>query len=1356
MPTSADQDHLAQGEIEETGSVFWGLLKWLRDELADGIRSWFGAPETRHSQDVGLDVAFHAAQMANGMRNLSEKALTVNTWATGPSSALLKLGGAKLAAEAGTVLDPFDPPTSLINQVNGVINRHMDQFPRSAQDYDTVVVRPDGDSFQLDSSAALDIDGDGQSEILGGPSAGEYVLGADLNNDGTIDPFTEYVSEGLGGLDYRSAEDALASLDSNGDGRIDSSDSMFGDLYLVGSPAIGTLPVTISISAAGITAILLDSATKEAGDALGALGSVLGTSYDTQGIAASLATAGLGLSTEEFEGVIFSTADGQTLAGANGKDLLYALHRNVTLLGGSGGDAFVSTEPDTRILGGVGIDTAIFLTSAPVSFNAAASGVEVVIGGAGADVLRAGGPNGVVLDGERGNDRLVGGDGDDVFVGGPGDDKIIGGLGSDVAAYRGLRSDFQITAVAGGWQIRDLSIANGNEGRDTLSGVEAARFADGVVWLNGSSATLITTAASPPPGEAPLVFDDTLVTLSSRMVFSPVDLIGNDADPEPGSLTLVSVRALQGTLGLKANGDYRLDAPSDGDCEAALVYRVADANGNVSAGKATVMFRPAPTDDLFDASWHLVSDNVRAVWPDYDGSGIHVAINEALDFPTLHPDIATAYLGNLPSTGTAAHGIAVASVLASGQNDGGTVGVAPGARYSKWHMEGDFFTEDHEFYRLWQTDPYGDADIVNNSWTYPAFSRGSFFSDYTLQHAGLVDFASDGRNGRGGISIFSSPNTDDVSTDRLDYQYLHTARQAIAVSMLDPQGQNAGGAPGAALFISASGADIPTADLQGEGGYANAASELGADHAVVSGTSLASPIVSGVVAMMLEANPRLGYRDVQAILAYSARLTDRDDGTWITNGAADSNGGGLHWSEDYGFGRIDARAAVRLAESWNRTSTEANLRERFLPDDGAIRYVPPDGMRADNRVFDPANHPDGGEIVVEHVEVTLHGITERAFDGTLFDTTPTTSKSAFMLRSPSGTMVTLSERATIPESALMPHDWVFTATAFRGERAAGTWSLISYNYESGIYGSSFDVDWSLNLLGRPDNGNDLYVYTDEYGGIDTLADPGRIRLVDKGGTDTINAAALTDPVNIDLLGDIRSYIGSRQLVLGARTVIENAIAGDADDILIGNTVRNELTGGRGDDMLDGRAGNDVLHGNEGDDLLAGRADRDRLFGDGGDDRLFGGTDNDRLNGGDGNDLLDGGTGNDILLGSDGRDRLLGGDGRDQLFGGADNDRLIGGGGGDIINGGGGRDVLVGGGGADAFIFGPGRDVARITDFTDNIDMIDLTAFGFASVAEARSYAANINGNVVFSFATGDRLIVEDTIKSQLTEIDILV
>ena len=108
------------------------------------------------------------------------------------------------------------------------------------------------------------------------------------------------------------------------------------------------------------------------------------------------------------------------------------------------------------------------------------------------------------------------------------------------------------------------------------------------------------------------------------------------------------------------------------------------------------------------------------------------------------------------------------------------------------------------------------------------------------------------------------------------------------------------------------------------------------------GTSSAAPVASGVVALMLEANPDLSWRDVKHILASSARQVDSsasalelenvvcsDDScsstvlsdslsfvardAWITNAA------GYQYHTWYGFGAINAGAAVAMAQTYSST-----------------------------------------------------------------------------------------------------------------------------------------------------------------------------------------------------------------------------------------------------------------------------------------------------------------------------------------------------------------------------------------------------------------------------------------------------
>ncbi len=116
---------------------------------------------------------------------------------------------------------------------------------------------------------------------------------------------------------------------------------------------------------------------------------------------------------------------------------------------------------------------------------------------------------------------------------------------------------------------------------------------------------------------------------------------------------------------------------------------------------------------------------------------------------------------------------------------------------------------------------------------------------------------------------------------------------------------------------------------------------------------------------------------------------------------------------------------------------------------------------------------------------------------------------------------------------------------------------------------------------------------------------------------------------------------------------------------------------------------------------------------------------------------------DFILGMAGRDRLLGAAGADCLSGGNGTDTILGGRGNDMISGGKGADVLTGNLGADRFCFtgtvqSTGRSIDAITDFTDGVDLIDV------SVIDASASAFGIQD---FVFQTGPSFTGEGQIRA---------
>jgi hypothetical protein len=88
-------------------------------------------------------------------------------------------------------------------------------------------------------------------------------------------------------------------------------------------------------------------------------------------------------------------------------------------------------------------------------------------------------PEADTLIGGQGADVLIAGDGNDLLNGGTGNDKIEGGSGNDTAIFSGVRNDYNIAIAGGQIQVSDKNLADGNDGTDTLSGVEFLQFKDG-------------------------------------------------------------------------------------------------------------------------------------------------------------------------------------------------------------------------------------------------------------------------------------------------------------------------------------------------------------------------------------------------------------------------------------------------------------------------------------------------------------------------------------------------------------------------------------------------------------------------------------------------------------------------------------------------------------------------------------------------------------------------------------------------------------------------------------------------------------------------------------------------------------
>lgn len=613
--------------------------------------------------------------------------------------------------------------------------------------------------------------------------------------------------------------------------------------------------------------------------------------------------------------------------------------------------------------------------------------------------------------------------------------------------------------------------------------------------------------------------------------------------------------------------------------------------------------RDARDDELPDQPWHFSSAasggvNPGSVVEEYSGRNVKVIVlDSGLDF--THPRLRPAYdpllsedvlewdrvpLPTLTRMGLYEHGTWVAGCIAAKLGDDGPRGVAPGVQLGmvRVHLE-----EDRTIPQL--ADGLREAvdrqaDIVNLSANVPNSFAVNFTNPLFLRDgvdlAGAIEAATQqGRQGLGTIIVVSAGNTRQEGIHAaadVNASNLTNSIRTITVAAHDQDGRVASfSSYGAAVMLSAPGERILTTSplLRGERTEAM----------VVNGTSFSAPIVSGTVALMLEANQALGWRDVQEILAFSARLPWLDaqgqgvvlDG-WETNGALHWNGGGRPFSPDYGFGLLDLRAAVRLAETWHLggfpPGTDANLVSVSLqgttrPDGGSKFGAISEGSDSGLRLFFQA--PSGIEVdrvalqfVLDHTakdDVELRLISPKGTESVLLTRVGTEYRAT-------GTIDSVVIR---PIDSKVPLHFTVTSNAFWGETSDGLWQLHVIDHAAdGVSGRL----WArLSLFGDSAARKDRYVLTDDFPRLAEFQ-PERLAIIDRdGGVDTLNGAALSLHLIADLAAGF-AKLGEYRVVLRG---IENLIGGEGDDELRGNSADNLFWGGPGNDVLWGGWGTDT-------------------------------------------------------------------------------------------------------------------------------------------------------------------------------------
>uniref|UniRef100_A0A8D0ARM2 Furin (paired basic amino acid cleaving enzyme) b n=1 Tax=Sander lucioperca TaxID=283035 RepID=A0A8D0ARM2_SANLU len=179
------------------------------------------------------------------------------------------------------------------------------------------------------------------------------------------------------------------------------------------------------------------------------------------------------------------------------------------------------------------------------------------------------------------------------------------------------------------------------------------------------------------------------------------------------------------------------------------------------------------------------------------------------------------------------------------------------------------------------------------------------------------------------------------------------------------------------------------------------------------GTSASAPLAAGIIALALEANMNLTWRDMQHLVVRTSRPGHLSAGDWKTNGV------GRRVSHSYGYGLLDAGAMVALAQNWTTVG----------PQHQCVHTIDIGNKLVFSKSVDACWGRTEYVSSLEHVQARL----------TLSHNQR--GKLAIHLISPLGTRSTLLFPRPNDFSSEGFNDWAFMTTHSWGEDPQGEWTL---------------------------------------------------------------------------------------------------------------------------------------------------------------------------------------------------------------------------------------------------------------------------------------------------------------------------
>lgn len=513
-------------------------------------------------------------------------------------------------------------------------------------------------------------------------------------------------------------------------------------------------------------------------------------------------------------------------------------------------------------------------------------------------------------------------------------------------------------------------------------------------------------------------------------------------------------------------------------------------------------------DPLLSSQWHLsntgqsggtAGEDIRATtaWSNFNdfGAGVRVAViddSTEMTHPDLAPNLVVAASHNyrpdapfanypMPCDASDTHGTEVAGVIAAAASNGvGGAGVAPQASLVSLNALATQLTADIGDALLRDNQ---NTAIYNNSWG--STDDGRLHPVDAIFRNSIQQGLQQGRGGKGSIYTFAAGNggcyygNRDAThpdeclgfSDNSNFDGYANQFGVITVCATNDQGKRPWyGEQGANILTCGVSSDLGHGTDTTAGFVTSTANDAGYTNAF-SGTSASTPMVSGVIALMLAKRPDLTWRDVRLILAQSARENDPGDSGWTSNY-------GYHFNHKYGFGVVDANAAVALASTWTSVGGTDTLKkcpvavslpnlpipDAVQPASGPVQTTPvrdtitiPSSCNITQieyvQVYFGSDHTYGGDLQIQLI--SPHGLVS----------TLATSRLCYTSRnSPAANYVPCRADASNGDYLDSNGGWTFTSVRHMGESAAGNWQLEVTDNQPGDTGKI--THWELAIWGR--------------------------------------------------------------------------------------------------------------------------------------------------------------------------------------------------------------------------------------------------------------------------------------------------